>query len=165
MLSLQIEWREAFKKDGDTLSDHIPVVALGNPCNMHHVHERQLAPLEVGSSEIRLNIAGLMRAEAGITNLLACWVCDLSVRKVDQVSLQTGSNGVLPLWCFKIAPVLQKLIAVFVAEANSITCLTAVIEHGIEILVEVACSVGDVLSEPLDLDSIFRGDQLTWLMK
>jgi hypothetical protein len=106
-----------------------------------------------------------MRAEAGITDLLACWVCDLSVRKVDQVGLKAGSDGVLPLRGFEIAPVLQKLIAVFVAEANSITCLTTVIEHGIEILIEVACRVGDVLSEPLDLDSILRGDELTRLMK
>ena len=105
-----------------------------------------------------------MRAEAGITDLLACWVCDLSVRKVGQVGLKAGSDGVLPLRGFEVAPVLQKLIAVFVAETNSITCLTTVIEHGIKILVEVTCGVRDVLSEAFDLDSLLRGDQLPCLM-
>lgn len=106
-----------------------------------------------------------MRAEPCITYLLACWICDLSVRKVDQVGLKAGSDSVLPLRGFEIAPVLQKLIAIFVAEANSITCLTTVIEHGIKILIEVACRVGDVLSESLELDSLLRSDQLTGLMK
>ena len=105
-----------------------------------------------------------MRAEAGITDLLACWVCDLSLRKVGQVGLKAGSDGVLPLRGFEVTPVLQKLIAVFVAESNSITCFTTIIEHSIEILVEVACGVGDVLSEALDLDSLLRGDQLTCLV-
>ena len=105
-----------------------------------------------------------MRAEAGITDLLACWVCNLSVRKVGQVGLKAGSDGVLPLRGFEVAPVLQELIAVFVAKANSITCLTTVIEHGIEILIEVTCCVGDVLSESLDLNSLLRSDQLTCLV-
>ncbi len=80
------------------------------------------------------------------------------------MGLKARSDCVLPFRDLEITPVLQKLIAVFVAETDSVTCLTAVVEHGIEIVIEVTCRVGDVASESLDLDSLFRRDQLTWLM-
>ena len=62
---------EAFEKYRHALGNDIPVSAFGNPGDMDHIHEWEVAPGNLGLLGVRLDVAVNVRAETSVTDLFA----------------------------------------------------------------------------------------------